>query len=83
MERNVKHLELRKTDVLKTSNFSERNSEEMLTLKSKKGRKVYSGERLYWYNCLQLFFVWRIVSQISFKLFCSGDKRFLSELLQK
>ena len=29
MERNVKHLLLRKTDVLKTSIFSEKNSEEM------------------------------------------------------
>ena len=29
MERNVKHLLLRKTDVFKTSIFSERNFEEM------------------------------------------------------
>ena len=32
---------------------------------------------------LQLSFVYKTMSQISFKLFCSGDKRLLSEFLRK
>ena len=46
MERNVKHLLLRKTDVLKTSIFSEKKFEKMhLTLKSKKAEGIF-GETL-------------------------------------
>ena len=44
MERNVKHLLLRKTGVLKTSIFSERKFEEMHLLWRAKRYKVYSGE---------------------------------------
>ena len=42
-----------------------------------KSKKVqgYSGKRLFWNYYLQLSFVYKSVSQISFKLFCSGDKR--------
>ena len=46
-------------------------------LKSKKVEGIF-GERLYWDYRLQLSFVYKIMSQISFKLFCSEDKRFLS-----
>ena len=53
-----------------------------LTLKSKKVQGIL-GERLYWHYRLQLSFVYKTVSQISFKLFCSGDKRLLSEFLRK
>ena len=54
-----------------------------LALKSKKIYKVYSGKRLDWYCHLQMSFVYKTVSQISLKLFCSGDKRPLSEFLRK
>ena len=45
--------------------------------------KVYSGERLYWHYRLDLFFVYKIVSQIFLKLFFSEDKRLLLESLHK
>ena len=45
--------------------------------------KVYPGERLYLQYRIQLFFVWKSLSQISLKLFCSGDKKLLSEFLRK
>ena len=45
--------------------------------------QVYFGKRLFWHYCLQLSFVCKIASQNSFKLFCSGNKRLLSELLSK
>ena len=77
---------LRKTHVLKTcrkSKFLRRKIwRNALALKSKR-YKVYSGKRLLWHYYLQLSFVYKILSQISFKLFCSGDKRLLSEFLWK
>ena len=45
--------------------------------------KVYSRKCLLWHYCLQLSFVYKIVSQISFNFFCSGDKRLLSDFLRK
>ena len=48
-----------------------------------KGYKVYSRKRLLWHYRLQLSFVYKKLSQISFNLFWSGDKRFLSEFLGK
>ena len=45
--------------------------------------KVYSRKRLLWHYRLQLSFVYKKLSQISFNLFWSGDKRFLSEFLGK
>ena len=75
MERNVKHLLLRKIDVLKTAFFSERKFEEMHWIWRAKRYKLYSVEHLYWHYCLQLSFVYKTVCPISFKLFCSGDKR--------
>ena len=47
MERNVKHLLLRKTDFLETSIFSERKFEEMPQPWRAKRHKLYSGKRLY------------------------------------
>ena len=55
------------------------NLENALVLK-KKRYKVYSVKRLFWH---QLSFVYKTVSQISFNLLCSGDKKLLSELLWK
>ena len=40
--------------------------------------KVYLGKRH-----LQLSFIYKTMSQISFNLFCSGNKRLLSEFLRK
>ena len=48
-----------------------------------KGYKVYSRKRLLWHYRLQLSFTYKKLSQISFNLFWSGDKRFLSEFLGK
>ena len=45
--------------------------------------KVYLGKRLFWHFCLQLSFVYKIMSQISFNLFCSRNKKLLSEFLRK
>ena len=42
----------------------------------------WTHQRLFWHYRLQLSFVYKTVSQISFNLFCSGDKRLLSEFLQ-
>ena len=81
-----KHLLLRKTDVLKNCRKSKflrkkcwRNA---LALKSKKVKGIF-GKPLFWHNYLQLSFVYKIVSQICFELFSSGDKRLLSEFLRK
>ena len=81
----LKHLLLRKTYVLKTfrkSKFLGKGFEEMLALKSKKVHGI-SGKKFFWHYYLPLFFVYKSMPQISFKLICSGDKRFLSEFLRK
>ena len=46
MERNVKYLLLRKTDVLKTSIFSERNLKKCTNFEEQKGTK-YIREKVY------------------------------------
>ena len=51
MERNVKHLLLRKTDVLKTSIFSERKFEEMHNFKEQKGACMFGD----FYICIIVF----------------------------
>ena len=63
--------------------FSERKFKEMHLLWRAKRYKIYSGKRLFWHYCLQLFFVHKSVSQMSFNLFCLGDKSLLSEFLRK
>ena len=45
--------------------------------------KVYSGNRLFWHYHFWLPFVYKSVSQSSFNLSYSGDKRLLSEVLRK
>ena len=67
-----KHILLRKTDVLQTCR--KKKFAEMHELWRAKRNKVHSGKRLFWHYYLQLPFVYRTVSQISFKLFSSGDK---------
>ena len=85
-QKNVKHLLLRKTDILKTCRkskfFGKKIWRNAPPLKSKR-YKVYLGKRLFWQYCLHLFFVYKTVSQISFNLFCSGDKRLLWEFLKE
>ena len=44
---------------------------------------MFSGKRLFWHYCLQLSFVYKTVSQISFNLFCLGDKRLLLDFIRK
>ena len=83
MERNFKHLLLRKTDVFKTLIFSERNLKKCTNFEDQKSTRYIRGEHLYWHYRLQLSFVYKIMSQIFFKLFSSGDKMILSEFLRK
>ena len=64
-------------------NFSERKFKEMHQLWRAKRYKVYSGKRLFWHYRLQLSFVYKTLSQISFNLLCSRDKRLLLEFLRK
>ena len=71
-----KHLLFKKIDTLKTCRKSKflrkkiwRN---VLALKSTKVQ-VYSGKRLFWYCYLQLSFVYKTLSHISFKLFFVGE----------
>ena len=68
---------LKKTDVLKTSIFTERKFEEMHQLWREKWYKVYSGKQLFWHYHLQLSFLHKAMSQNSFNLFFSGDERLL------
>ena len=65
------------------ANFLGKKIEEIHYLWSAKTYKVYSRKRSFRYYCLQLSFVYKTVSQISFNLFCSGDKRLLSEFFRK
>ena len=64
-------------------NFSGRKFEEMQSLWRARGYKVYLGKRLFWHYYLQLSFVYKTVSQNSFKFFFSGDKSPLVEFLMK
>ena len=49
-----------------------------LALKSKKVQGIFGKTFLCWHNYIQLSFVYKTVSQISFKLFCLAVKRLLS-----
>ena len=81
-----KHLLLKKSDVLKTcwkSKFlGKKIWRKSLALKSKMVQGIF-GKTLFWHYYLQLSFFCKSLSQISFKLFCSRDKRLLSEFLRK
>ena len=66
-----KHLLLRKTDVLKTCRKSKFLGKKIC--RNALAYKVYSGKPS----------VYKTLSQISFKLFCMGDKKLLSEFLRK
>ena len=81
-----KHLLFRKTDVLKTFRKSKflgkKDWRNTLVLKSKKVQGIF-GKHLFWHYYLQLSVVCKTVAQISFKLFCLGDKRLLSEFLRE
>ena len=67
---------------LRFSFLSEGKFEEMQLLWRRIRYKVYSGKRLFWRYRLQLSFIYKTDSQISFNLFCSGDKKLLSESLR-
>ena len=58
--------------------FSERNLKKCTSFEEQKSTR-YIWKNLY----LPLSFVYKTVTQISFKLFCSGDKKILSEFLRK
>ena len=67
--------------LVEKEHFVERKFEEMHQLWRAKRYKLYSGKRLFWHYCLQLSFVYKTMSQISFNLFCSGDKKFYQSSL--
>ena len=73
--------ELTFSKLVRKVNSSERKFEEMHFLRRAKKYKVCLGKRLFWHDYLQLFFFHKIVSEMSFNLFCLGDKRLLSEFL--
>ena len=81
-----KYLLLRKTDVLKTCRKSKflqnkiwRNAP---ALKGKKVQGIF-GETFILALLSSAVFIYKVVPQISFNLFCLGDKRLLSEFLRK
>ena len=83
---DFKHLLLGTTDVLKTCRKSKflgkkiwRNA---LALKGKKVQGTF-GKNFILASLSSVVFVYKAMSQISFKLFCSGDKRLFSEFLRK
>ena len=61
--------------------FSQKDNLKKCTSFEEQRNKVYSRKRLFWHFHLQLSFVYKTVSQIYFNLFCSEDKRDLSEFL--
>ena len=81
-----KHLLLRKTDILKTCWKSKFIGKEIwrnaLALKIKKAQGILR-ETFILALLSSIVFVYKTLSQISFKLFCSGDKKLLSEFLRK
>ena len=85
-QKNVKPLLLRNNDVLKTFRKKKLLGKKIWrnapALKSKKVQGIFR-DKFFWHYCLQLFFAYKTVSQISFNLFCLGDKRLLSEFLRK
>ena len=81
-----KHLLLRKTGVLKTcrkiKSLGKKIWRNVLALKSKKVQGIF-GETFILALLSSALFLLRNLSQISFDLFYSGDKRLLSEFLRK
>ena len=74
---NVKHLLLRKTDVLKTSIFSKKKLIKCSSFEEQKGTRYIRGKAFFG------IIVFSRLSLISFNLFFSGDKRLLSEFLRE
>ena len=64
-------------------NFREENLKKCTSFEEQKGRRYIGGNVYFSIYCLQLSFLYKIMSQISFNLFCSGDKRLSSEFLSK
>ena len=81
-----KDLLLPKTDVLETCRkrkfLGKKIWRNALVLKSKKIQGIF-GKTFSLTLLSSTVFVYKTVSQISFKLFCSGDKRLLSKFLRK
>ena len=74
---------LKFSKLVRKKNFLERKFEEMHEFWKAKRCKVYSGKLLFWHYHLQLSFVYKTMSQNSFKLFCLGGKMILSEFLRE
>ena len=83
-----RQLLLRKIDVLKTCRkgkfLGKKTWRNTLALKSKTVQHIFGKTFiLALLSSIHYYFVYQTVSQISFKLFCSGNKRLLSEFLRK
>ena len=76
MERNVKHLLLRKSDALKLRFSRKKTRRNALTLKGNKVQDIFGGIFILTLSPSAVFLL-QTVSQISFKLFCLGNKRLL------
>ena len=59
------------------------NLKKCTSFEKQKGAGYIREKALFWHYRLQLSCVYKSVSQISFYLFCSRDKRLLSEFLRK
>ena len=85
-KRNVKHLLLRKTDVLKTcwkSKFCRKKTRKnAVALKSKKVQGIFGETFVLVFLSSAVFRLQNRVSDL-FYFVCSGDKRLLSEFLRK
>ena len=77
MERNVKHLLLKKLTLSKLQFSRKENLKKCTNFEEQKGTRYIRGNVYILHYRLQLPFVNKTVSQISFKLFCSRDKRLL------
>ena len=86
-KRNVKHLLLRKTDVLKTCRtgkfLGKKVWKNALALKGKKVQGIFGETFILALLSSAVFRLQNRVSDIFLNLSCSGDKRLLSEFLRK
>ena len=63
--------------------FWKENLKKCCSFEEQKGTRYIWGNVYCWDYCLKLSFVYKTVSQISFNLFCLGNKNILSEFLRK
>ena len=80
MERNVKHLLLRKIEASRSSR--KENLKKCSNFEDQKGASIFGGTFILALSSSAVFSLQNL-SQISFKLFCLGNKSRLSKFLRK